>query len=280
MQTVLVVDDEPIVRDVVVRYLERDGFRTLTASDGEVARALIEEREPSLVVLDVMLPGTDGLPLCRWIRGRSSLPVILLTARGEEADRIVGLELGADDYVTKPFSPRELAARVRSVLRRSDGASPQRETIAFGEIELDGSSREARRGGSAVQLTAKEFELLWFLASHPRHVFSRDQLMARVWGYEAAVDAGTLTVHVRRLRGRNPRRGPPGRCPRLGPRRPPAGRAGVPFGRPGGRARRGRRRVALGRSRSWRIRPTRWPRASSSSSTRDASSSRGRVTTS
>src|SRR6266567_2972084 len=157
MQTVLVVDDEPIVRDVVVRYLERDGFETLTASDGDAARAMIEEREPSLVVLDVMLPGTDGLSLCRWIRGRSSLPVILLTARGEEADRIVGLELG-------------------------------------------GGSREARRAGAAIQLTAKEFELLWFLASHPRHVFSRDQLMARVWGYEAAVDTGTVTVHVRRLR--------------------------------------------------------------------------------
>ena len=200
MQTVLVVDDEPIVRDVVVRYLERDGFQTLTASDGEVAMALIEEREPSLVVLDVMLPGTDGLSLCRWIRGRSSLPVILLTARGEEADRIVGLELGADDYVTKPFSPRELAARVRSVLRRADGGSPQREKLTFGEIELDGVSREVRRAGSLIQLTAKEFELLWFLASHPRHVFSRDQLMARVWGYEAAVDTGTVTVHVRRLR--------------------------------------------------------------------------------
>ena len=202
MQTVLVVDDEPIVRDVVVRYLERDGFRTLTASDGDVARALIEEREPTLVVLDVMLPGTDGLSLCRWIRDRSSLPVILLTARGEEADRIVGLELGADDYVTKPFSPRELAARVRSVLRRSNGAAHPRETISFGEIVLDGNSREVRRTGSAVQLTAREFELLWFLASHPRHVFSRDQLMARVWGYEAAVDTGTVTVHVRRLRGK------------------------------------------------------------------------------
>jgi two-component system response regulator ResD len=200
MQTVLVVDDEPIVRDVVVRYLERDGFRTLTAADGDVARALIEEREPSLVVLDVMLPGTDGLALCRWIRGRSDLPVILLTARGEEADRIVGLELGADDYVTKPFSPRELATRVRTVLRRSDGGSAVRRTIAFGDVELDGDSREVRRAGTPVPLTAKEFELLWFLASHPRHVFSRDQLMARVWGYESAVDTGTVTVHVRRLR--------------------------------------------------------------------------------
>ena len=200
MDTVLVVDDEPIVRDVVVRYLERDGFRTVTASDGDTARALIEERAPSLVVLDVMLPGTDGLTLCRWIRERSSLPVILLTARGEEADRIVGLELGADDYVTKPFSPRELAARVRTVLRRTSGGSRMPEKVAFGEIELDGASREVRRSGGVVALTAKEFELLWFLASHPRHVFSRDQLMARVWGYEAAVDTGTVTVHVRRLR--------------------------------------------------------------------------------
>src|SRR3954454_23286996 len=177
MQTVLVVDDEPIVRDVVGRYLERDGFRTLTASDGEVARALIEEREPSLVVLDVMLPGTDGLSLCRWIRGRSSLPVILLTARGEEADRIVGLELGADDYVTKPFSPRELASRVRTVLRRSGGAVSRTARLGFGDVVLRGASRVATRAGEPVTLTAKEFDLLWFLTSHPRHVFSRDQLM-------------------------------------------------------------------------------------------------------
>src|SRR6476659_10897937 len=141
MQTVLVVDDEPIVRDVVVRYLERDGFRTLTASDGDAARALIEEREPSLVVLDVMLPGTDGLSLCRWIRGRSSLPVILLTARGEEADRIVGLGLGADDYVTKPFSPRELAVRVRTVLRRASGESARPQVLSFGDVVVDGTSR-------------------------------------------------------------------------------------------------------------------------------------------
>ncbi len=125
MTTVLVVDDEPIVRDVVVRYLRRDGFTTLEAGDGDRARRLIETGEPELVVLDVMLPGTDGLELCRWIRSRSELPVIMLTARGEEADRIVGLELGADDYVTKPFSPRELATRVRTVLRRSGGVTAQ-----------------------------------------------------------------------------------------------------------------------------------------------------------
>ena len=200
MPTVLVVDDEPIVRDVVVRYLEHDGFDTLIAGDGDSARALIEEREPALVVLDVMLPGTDGLSLCRWIRERSNMPVILLTARGEETDRIVGLELGADDYVTKPFSPRELSARVRAVLRRSDPTAPARETVSFGDVELDTSARQVRKTGLPVELTMREFDLLSFLASHPRQVFSRDQLMDRVWGYASAVDTGTVTVHMRRLR--------------------------------------------------------------------------------
>ena len=200
MPTVLVVDDEPIVRDVVVRYLEHDGFETLIAGDGDSARALIEENEPALVVLDVMLPGTDGLSLCRWIRARSALPVILLTARGEEADRIVGLELGADDYVTKPFSPRELSARVRAVLRRSDPTPHERDSLTFGDVELDTSARQARKAGAAVELTQREFDLLAFLASHPRQVFSRDQLMDRVWGYATAVDTGTVTVHIRRLR--------------------------------------------------------------------------------
>jgi len=200
MATVLVVDDEPIVREVVVRYLEREGHQTLEADDGNVARRLLESNQPDLVVLDVMLPGTDGLELCRWIRSRSELPVILLTARGEEADRIVGLELGADDYVTKPFSPRELAARVRTVLRRSAPADTAGARLEFEDLELDASTREVRRSGSELKLTAKEFDLLWFLASHPRKVFSRDQLMSRVWGYEAALDTGTVTVHMRRLR--------------------------------------------------------------------------------
>ena len=134
MTTVLVVDDEPIVREVVVKYLEREGFRTLEAADGARARDLLERDPPGLVVLDVMLPETDGLELCRWLRSRSDLPVILLTARGEEADRIVGLELGADDYVTKPFSPRELAARVRTVLRRSGPAGSNAERLSFAEL--------------------------------------------------------------------------------------------------------------------------------------------------
>jgi DNA-binding response OmpR family regulator len=200
MATVLVVDDEPIVREVVVRYLTREGHDTVEAADGNAARGAIERAEPDLVVLDVMLPGTDGLELCRWIRARSELPVIMLTARGEEADRIVGLELGADDYVTKPFSPRELAARVRSVLRRAAPAGDDVELLAFGDIQLERATREARKSGEEVRLTAKEFDLLWFLASHPRKVFSRDQLMASVWGYTAALDTGTVTVHVRRLR--------------------------------------------------------------------------------
>jgi DNA-binding response OmpR family regulator len=198
--TVLVVDDEPIVREVVVSYLQREGYRTLEAADGDHARVLLERHEPNLVVLDIMLPGTDGLDLCRWIRGRSEVPVIMLTARGEEADRIVGLELGADDYVTKPFSPRELAARVRTVLRRTSTESPVPERLSFGDLEMEAQTREVNRAGEPLQLTAKEFDLLWFLARHPRHVFSRDQLMDRVWGYEAALDTGTVTVHVRRLR--------------------------------------------------------------------------------
>jgi DNA-binding response OmpR family regulator len=200
MTTVLVVDDEPIVRDVIVRYLRRDGFATLEAADGDRARELIETANPSLVVLDVMLPGTDGLTLCRWIRGRSDLPVIMLTARGEEADRIVGLELGADDYVTKPFSPRELAARVRSVLRRVEVRSAAPEHVEFGEVCIDAGSREVTRAGRAVTLTAREFDLLWFLASNPRRVFSRGHLMDRVWGHSPALDTGTVTVHIRRLR--------------------------------------------------------------------------------
>jgi len=200
VKTVLVVDDEPIVREVVVRYLEREGYRTLEAADGDAARDALARSSPDLVVLDVMLPGTDGLELCRWIRSTSQLPVIMLTARGEEADRIVGLELGADDYVTKPFSPRELAARVESVLRRSDRSDESADRLEFGEIELERATREVRKAGIELRLTAREFDLLWFIASHPRRVFSRDQLMASVWGYTAALDTGTVTVHVRRLR--------------------------------------------------------------------------------
>jgi DNA-binding response OmpR family regulator len=200
VSNVLVVDDEPIVRDVVARYLARDGHSIVQASDGEAARALFELDTPALVVLDVMLPGMDGLALMRWIRERSNVPVILLTARGDESDRIVGLELGADDYVTKPFSPRELAARVRTVLRRAPEPLQGPDRLEFGDVAVDTANREVTKGGAALRLTLKEFDLLCFLAANPNRVFSREQLMERVWGYEAAVDTGTLTVHVRRLR--------------------------------------------------------------------------------
>ncbi len=200
MSTVLVVDDEPIVRDVVVRYLEEEGFRTLQAADGDAARTLLEQETPSLVVLDLMLPGTDGLALCRWIRSRSELPVIMVTALGEESDRLAGLELGADDYLTKPFSPRELVARVKAVLRRSSPVDAKAELIEDGGLIIDAGRREVRRDGAALRLTTLEFDLLWFLATNPNRVFSRHELMQRVWGYTSVLDTGTVTVHVRRLR--------------------------------------------------------------------------------
>jgi len=200
---ILVVDDEDVVRDVVGRYLEREGFEWREAADGSAACRMIETEPPDLVILDVMLPETSGLELCRWIRGRGGPPVILLTARGEESDRIVGLELGADDYVVKPFSPRELVVRVRNILRRSTAdRAPAPVTVEAAGLVIDPATREVRREGVLLTLTATEFDLLWCLASHPRVAFSRGQLLAQVWGYETALDVGTstVTVHIRRLR--------------------------------------------------------------------------------
>jgi DNA-binding response OmpR family regulator len=200
---ILVLDDEDVVRDVVVRYLEHEGMQTLQAADGEEARRIIEATSPDLVILDVMVPKVNGLDLCSWIRSRSDIPVILLTARGEESDRITGLELGADDYVVKPFSPRELVIRVKAILRRT-GSRQRRspEILEVAGLTIDGQSRQVHRAGTEVTLTATEFDLLFCLASHPNTVFSREQLMAQVWRYEAALDVGTstVTVHVRRLR--------------------------------------------------------------------------------
>ena len=201
VSSVLVVDDEPSVRDVVVRYLRQEGYATIEAGDGDAARSLLEQEMPSLIILDLMLPGIDGLSLCRWIRERSATPVIMVTALGEESDRLAGLELGADDYLTKPFSPRELVARVKAVLRRAP-PSAAGERIEFGDIVIDPLRREALKAGSPLRLTTLEFDLLWFLASTPNRVFDRDELMERVWGYTSELDTGTVTVHVRRLRAK------------------------------------------------------------------------------
>jgi DNA-binding response OmpR family regulator len=200
MGTVLVVDDEPVVRDVVIRYLEQEGYRTLQASDGETARVLVERETPSLVVLDLMLPGTDGLALCSWIRTRSQLPVIMVTALAEESDRLTGLELGADDYLTKPFSPRELVARVNAVLRRTSAPSVAAARIEIGDLVVDPGRREVHKDGTPLRLTTLEFDLLSFLVSNPNQVFSRRELMDHVWGYTSVLDTGTVTVHIRRLR--------------------------------------------------------------------------------
>ncbi|HEX9855055.1 MAG TPA: response regulator transcription factor [Acidimicrobiia bacterium] len=197
---VLVVDDEPMVCEVVTAYLKRDGFRVETAADGKQALAAIERAVPDLVVLDVMLPNIDGFDVLTRIRRMNDVPIILLTARTEEADRVLGLELGADDYVVKPFSPRELAARVRSVLRRARPVASSAR-LQFGELVIDGPTREASVRGAVVELTPKEFDLLAFLAASPRQVFSRGQLLEQVWDSSADYqDPSTVTVHIRRLR--------------------------------------------------------------------------------
>lgn len=198
-QRVLVVDDEPRVREVVATYLQRDGYRVRTAADGSTARACLREFNPDLVVLDLMLPAVSGLTLLRDIRRIGDLPVIVLSARTDEADRVTGLELGADDYVIKPFSPRELVARVHSVMRRATASAAG--PVSFRGLDIDLSSRTVQLDGDAVEVTAKEFDLLAFLASHPRKVFSRGQLLEQVWGSSVEwQDPATVTVHVRRLR--------------------------------------------------------------------------------
>jgi DNA-binding response OmpR family regulator len=195
---VLVVDDDPTVSDVVRRYLEQDGYRVRLAADGPAALAAVDAEAPDLVVLDRMLGEVDGLEVCRRLRGRSpDLPVIMLTALSEEADRVAGLETGADDYLTKPFSPRELVLRVRSVLRRS--AAPPDVVLRDGDLVADTGRRTAERDGRPLPLTVREFDLLEFLLRHPGRTWSRAQLLDRVWGWQFG-DQSTVTVHVRRLR--------------------------------------------------------------------------------
>jgi DNA-binding response OmpR family regulator len=208
---IVVVDDDPTVADVVGRYLVRDGHTVECIHDGHEALRRIAEQRPDLVVLDLMLPGIGGLEVCRRLRERWPVPVVMLTALGDETDRLAGFELGADDYVTKPFSPRELAMRVKSVLRRARGAglagqlgdpgqaSQAQEVIADGDVLVDLAAHEVRIGGKLVQLTSREYELLVFLLRNPRQAFTREQLLSEVWGWTFG-DTSTVTVHVRRLR--------------------------------------------------------------------------------
>jgi DNA-binding response OmpR family regulator len=200
---ILIVEDEPSIAEVVGLYLKRADYQTLTASDGRTAMTLLERHMPDLVILDLMLPEVDGLAITRWLRDRSDVPIIMVTSRREEADRIAGLEMGADDYVVKPFSPQELVSRVRAVLRRADKSSAGGEgerPLSFGDLTIDPVTRVVARGGEQIGLTAKEFDMLYHLARHPRQVFSREQLLERIWGGADYIDPGTVTVHVRRLR--------------------------------------------------------------------------------
>jgi DNA-binding response OmpR family regulator len=209
---IVVVDDDPTVADVVGRYLVRDGHTVECVHDGHEALRRIAEQRPDLVVLDLMLPGIDGLEVCRRLRERWPIPVVMLTALGDETDRLAGFEIGADDYVTKPFSPRELAMRVRSVLRRSRAGAPADAPGAPGapgrpdpgiltdqEVLVDLAAHELRVGGKLVTLTSREYDLLVFLLRNPRQAFTREQLLNEVWGWTFG-DTSTVTVHVRRLR--------------------------------------------------------------------------------
>jgi len=203
-KSILVVDDEDTIREVIRRYLERDGFAVREAADGYAALEAIQDGPPDLIVLDLMLPGVDGLSITQQIRERHRIPIIMLTAKGETSDRIRGLDLGADDYMAKPFSPQELVSRVKAVLRRSSEAAPlpglPGQVLEFDGLRLDEASRTVTLDGRDIPLTTKEFDLLWFFARHPHQVFTRTQLLDHVWGYEFYGDPSTVTVHIRRLR--------------------------------------------------------------------------------
>ena len=199
--SILVVDDEPTIGEVVSAYLQRAGYETRVALDGPSALEAVAERSPDLIVLDLMLPGIDGLEVMRRVRDRTGA-VILLTAKGDESDRVIGLRLGADDYVVKPFSPAELVARVDAVLRRVSTVSEHAPALTFGELEIDPSSHRVTRAGEDMALTAREFDLLHFLARHPGRAFTREELMDHVWQYSFYTDTSTVTVHIRRLRAK------------------------------------------------------------------------------
>jgi len=200
---ILVVEDEPSLREVINLYLKRAGYSVVTASDGLMALEWLKTETADLVVLDLMLPQVNGFEIARWLRARNDTPIIMLTARREESERIAGLEMGADDYVVKPFSPQELVSRVRAVLRRTQKeshAAGREQALTFSSIHINPITRLVTVHGAEKNLTVKEFDLLWVLARHPRQVFTRDQLLEKVWGFSEYIDPGTVTVHIRRLR--------------------------------------------------------------------------------
>jgi DNA-binding response OmpR family regulator len=197
--TIVVVDDEPNIADLVDLYLAREGFRVLKTDTGEAGLQAVKDHRPRLVVLDVGLPDVDGLEVCKRLRATSQIPVIFLTARDSEVDRVVGLELGGDDYLTKPFSPAELVARVKAVLRRVDGG-PAAEVVQAGEVAIDAGRREVRVAGEPVDFTTKEFDLLRYLAERPGLALSRQQILDGVWGYDWYGDARTVDVHIAQVR--------------------------------------------------------------------------------
>jgi two-component system alkaline phosphatase synthesis response regulator PhoP/two-component system response regulator ResD len=200
-QSILVVDDEANIIDLCKMYLEREGYRVITASDGQQALDQVSEAQPDLVVLDLMLPVVDGFEVCRRIRAEGDLPVLMLTARDDDVDKIVGLELGADDYVTKPFNPRELVARVKAILRRAEAKPPEAEgPVVVGDVRLDPLRHETEIAGQPLELRAKEFDLLLAFARNPGIVLSRQQLLDRVWGFEFLGQTRTVDVHVAHLR--------------------------------------------------------------------------------
>ncbi len=198
--TVLVVDDEANIADLVELYLRREGFRVVQANDGAAGLRAVKDHRPRLVVLDVGLPDIDGLEVCRRLRASSAIPVIFLTARDTEVDRVLGLELGADDYVTKPFSPAELVARVKAVLRRAEGGSVPAEIVQVGDVTIDVGRREVRVKDEVVPFTTKEFDLLRFLAERPGLALSRQQILDGVWGHDWFGDARTVDVHIAQVR--------------------------------------------------------------------------------
>jgi DNA-binding response OmpR family regulator len=196
---ILVVEDDATVRDVVQRYLERDGYEVTALDRGGDVLAAVGRLNPDLIILDIMLPDMNGIDVCRQLRRTSPVPIIMVTALGEEADRVLGLEVGADDYVTKPFSPRELALRVASVLRRASSSAKPGPLVTDGELVVDGPARTATLRGAQVPLTARELDLLAFLMTHPGQAFTREQLLDQVWGWSFG-DHSTVTVHIKRLR--------------------------------------------------------------------------------